>query len=508
MAYLLGIDLGTSGLKTVLFDENGAEIASASAEYPLYVPAGGMAEQDAEDWWRAACDTVRETVARAGIAPESIAGVGLSGQMHGVVPLGADAKPLRRAIIWCDQRSGAQCEEMTALVGRDRLVAITANPAITGFSASKILWLRENEPETFEKIRHILLPKDYLRLRLTGEFATEVSDASGTQLLDVPHRCWSGELLAALELPREWFPDVYESPVISGRVSREAAALTGLAPGTPVAGGAGDQAAGAVGLGIVRPGLMSSTIGSSGVVFAHTGSPRIDARGRVHTFCHAVPGAWHVMGVTQAAGLSLRWFRDEFCAAERETAAALGCDPYILMDDEAARIAPGAEGVFYLPYMNGERTPHLDPDARAVFFGMNASHTRAHLLRAVMEGVVYSLRDSYEILGELGLSVDTVRVAGGGAKSGLWRQMQADMFGVPAARMNVAEAPALGAAVLAGVGAGIYASVPEACDHVVLPRDRVMPDPDAAAVYARHYPLYRALYEALREPYRTLASLS
>ncbi len=507
MAYLLGIDIGTSGTKTVLFTEEGTPVASATVEYPLYQPQNGWAEQEPEDWWNAVVSGIQQVLNQSGAAASSIAGIGLSGQMHGLVMLDGNGSVLRRSIIWCDQRTAAECEEITARVGADRLIAITANPALTGFTASKILWVRKHEPAVYEKCRHILLPKDYIRFKLTGEFATEVSDASGMQLLDIPNRCWSDAVLSALDIDKALLGKVYESPEITGKVSSSAAECTGLAAGTPVVGGAGDNAAAAVGTGTVRDGRAFTTIGTSGVVYAHSSKIAIDPKGRVHTFCCAVPGAWHVMGVTQGAGLSLKWFRDQFCAAEKQTAAGIGVDPYVLMDQQAAAVPIGANRLLYLPYLMGERTPHLDADARGVFFGLSAIHTRRDMLRAVMEGVTYSLKDCLTVFGEMQLSVQEMLACGGGGTSPLWRQMLADVYGCDVRTTISKEGPALGVALLAGVGAGLYGNVPEACDAVIRTNAPQSPNPDAAAQYAAYYRLYTQLYPALKNSFHALQAL-
>jgi xylulokinase len=503
--YLIGVDLGTSATKTVLFDLTGRTVASASREYPLFQPHTGWAEQDPEDWKIAVIETLREVVALSGVKPREVLAMGISGQMHGMVLLDKEGKVLRPSIIWCDQRTQAECDEMTAKVGRERLIEITANPALTGFTASKILWVKNHQPEIFEKTAHVLLPKDYARFVLTGEFATEVSDASGMQLLDVPGRCWSAEVCDKLGIPISWLPRVYESYEISGTLTPEMAEKTGLWAGMPVGGGAGDNAAGAVGTGVVDPGAAFSTIGTSGVVFAHTDAPRIDPSGRVHTFCHAVPGAWHVMGVLQAAGLSLRWLRDAFCAGEVAEAARLGVDPYEIMTREAAAAAPGCDGLLFLPYLMGERSPHLDPLARGVFFGLTARHTRRDCIRAVMEGVGYGLWDSLSVFREMGVEPVEIRAGGGGGRSRLWRQIQADMLGLPVVTANSKEGGALGVALLAGVGVGVWNSVPEACKAVITTSVPLLPDEETAAVYRRYYPIYRGLYPALKDSYVRLA---
>ena len=508
MAYLLGIDIGTSGTKTVLFDVNGTTIASDTQEYPLYQPRNGWAEQDPEDWWKATCVSTRNVIAQSGVTPRDIKGVGLSGQMHGLVLLDADDKVLRRSIIWCDQRSAQECEEITSLVGAKRLIEITANPALTGFTASKIKWVMNNEPEIYEKARKILLPKDYIRFCLTGEYATEVSDASGMQLLDVPNRRWSDEVLQKLGIDKDMLGKVYESQEVTGTVSKKAAELTGLAEGTIVVGGGGDQAAGAVGNGIVKPGVISSTIGTSGVVFAYTDKVSIDPKGRVHTFCHAVPNTWHIMGVTQGAGLSLQWFRNNFCHEEISVAGLLDVDPYYLIDKAAEKVAVGADGLIYLPYLMGERTPHLDPDCRGVFFGISAKHTKREFLRAVMEGVAYSLKNCLDIIKEMGIGINEVRASGGGGKSPLWRQIQADLFGTPICTVNSSEGPALGVALLAGVGAGIYKSVPEACDQTIRVVTHQDYNKDNHVAYQKFYSLYNDIYQSLKNDFKTLAKVN
>lgn len=507
MAFLLGIDIGTSGTKTVLFDESGNTVASALGEYPLYQPHIGWAEQDPEDWWKATYATIQAVLKKSGIAAGDIKGVGLSGQMHGAVLLDKNYQVLRKAIIWCDQRSTAECEQITSLIGRERLIEITANPALTGFTASKIMWVKNHEPQIFEKVAKILLPKDYIRFKLTGEFATEVSDASGMQLMDIPARKWSGEVLSKLGIHRSQLGEMYESQEVSGKVHCEAAGLTGLKEGTPVVGGGGDQAAGAIGNGIVKPGVISSTIGTSGVVFAYSQNVSIDPKGRVHTFCHAVPNTWHIMGVTQGAGLSLKWFRDNFCMEEKRVADLMGIDPYVLMDQEAEKVPAGCSGLLYMPYLMGERTPHLDANAKGVFFGLSAKHEKQDMLRSVMEGVVYSLKDCLEIIKEMGVDISEVRASGGGGKSKLWRKMQADVFGTDITTINSSEGPALGVALLAGVGTGVYGSVAEACDATIKVKSRQEPDMALNARYSKFHTLYQRLYDSLKQDFKDLASL-
>ena len=507
MKYLLGIDLGTSGTKTVLFDQNGNGICSATEEYPMYTPQNGWAEQDPNDWYNAAVATIRTVLSRSGVSKDDVAALGISGQMHGLVMLDEKNEVIRNSIIWCDQRTAKECEEITEKVGYDNLIRITANPALPGFTLSKLVWVRNHEPENYAKCKHVLLPKDYVRFMLTGDYATEVSDASGMQMLDVPNRCWSKELLGMLDIDISLLPKVYESPEVTGHISARAAELTGLSEKTLVVGGAGDNAAAAVGTGVVEDGKAFTTIGTSGVVFAHTDKLAIDPKGRVHTFCCAVPGAWHVMGVTQAAGLSLKWFRDNFCAAERTTAEAMGVDVYELTNQEAARSPIGANKLIYAPYLQGERTPHLDSNCRGIFFGLSAMHQRRDLLRAVMEGVTFSLNDCLQVLDGMGVAPETMLACGGGGKSPLWRQMLADVMNCPVATTVNTEGPALGVAILAGVGAGLYPSVPEACRAMIKVNQAQDPIAENVPQYAKVYEVYKKLYLANKDLFKDLAAL-
>jgi xylulokinase len=505
---LLGIDIGTSGTKTLLIDEQGRALASAMAEYPLSTPRPGWAEQQPEDWWRATVATIREVLAKSGRSGRDIGGIGLSGQMHGSVFLGRDNRVLRPALLWCDQRTAAQCAWITERVGAERVVELTANPVLTGFTAPKVIWVRQNEPEVYRQITKVLLPKDYVRFQLTGEYHTEVSDASGTSFFHVRERRWADELLDRIEVPREWMPEVHESPVASARVSAAAAEATGLAPGTPIVGGGGDQAAGAVGNGIVEAGIVSSTVGTSGVVFAFAERPTVDPGLRVHTFCHAVPGTWHVMGVMLSAGGSLRWYRDALAHPEAAYARILGVDPYETITQAAAAAPAGCEGLIFLPYLTGERTPYPDPNARGVFFGLTLRHDKRHMARSVLEGVAYGLRDSFEILDAMGVPIQQVRASGGGARSPLWRQIQADVTGREHVTINVDEGPAFGVALLAGVGTGVWSSVAEACRATIRVVDRAAPNAETRATYDRFYPIYRALYAALKEPFAAVTTAS
>ena len=481
--------MGTGGTRAVVIDEAGRVVAAGDAPHaPFASPQTGWAEQEPEDWWRATCLAIRQAL--QGISAESIAGVGLTGQMHGAVMLDGESRVVRPALIWCDVRTEAQCRWLEAKLGRGRLIELTCNPPLPNFTLTKLLWTRQQEPESYARIRHVLCPKDYVRLRLTGEFAMDMHEASGTLMLDVARRRWSEEVLEAAEVPVAWLPRLYESPEICGRISAAGAAASGLKAGTPVVAGAGDQGAGAVGMGIVRPGMVSATIGTSGVVFAATDRPTLDPQGRLHTFCHAVPGQWHVMGVTQAAGLSLRWFRDNF--------GADGDEGYSSLLKEAAKAPAGSDGVLWTPYLLGERTPHLDPQARAALVGLTATHGRAHVIRAILEGVAFSLRDTLTIFAELRIPVAAMRLGGGGARGVLWRKIQAGVYGREVEILEAEEGAAFGAALLAGVGAGMWATVAAACDAAVRVADHVAPDKDDAAILEGQYRRYRRVYPALR----------
>ncbi len=494
---LLGIDVGTSGTRALIVDGDGKVIASGVEEHrPFASPQSGWAEQDPQDWWRACGIAVRRALKASGASADEIASVGFSGQMHGAVLLDAQGEVVRSALIWCDQRTDKQAKFLDESLGRENLIRLTCNPPLTNFTLTKLLWVREMEPEKWTRVRHIMLPKDYVRFRLTGEFVTDVTDASGTLLFDVARRKWSTEVLRRTGIDERILPSVHESPEVSARISAKGAEATGLKAGTPVVAGAGDQAAGAVGMGVVRAGAVSATIGTSGVVFAATDRPSLDPLGRLHTFCHAIPGRWHVMGVTQAAGLSLRWFRDRFGAGKDD-----GRDPYERLVAEASDSPACAEGVFWVPYLMGERTPHCDPNIRAALIGLSASHTRAHVIRAILEGVAFSLRDSLTIFREIHVPIEEIRLGGGGARSALWRQIQAETYGQEVQLLGAEEGAAYGAAILAGVGAGVWKSVDEACDTVVHVTQRIKPDARRAAQMEKGYQVYRRIYPALREIY-------
>ena len=491
---LLGIDVGTGGTRALIIDERGKVIASASEEHQLFAsPKPGWAEQDPRDWWRACGIAVQEALKASGLNGSDIACVGFSGQMHGAVLLDANCEVIRPALIWCDQRTEKQAQHLSESISTERLIHLTCNPPLTNFTLTKFLWVRETEPENWKRVRYVMLPKDYVRFRLTGERAIDMADASGTLLLDVANRRWSDEVLTKTGIDKQLLPALFESPDVCGHVSSDGAKATGLKERTPVVAGAGDQAAGATGMGIVRPGAVSATIGTSGVVFAATDRPALDPLGRLHTFCHAIPGRWHVMGVTQAAGLSLRWFRDNFGAGADD-----GRDPYERITEEAAKAPAGVEGAFWVPYLMGERTPHCDPNARAALVGLSASHTRAYVIRAILEGVAFSLKDTFTIFSELKLPVECIRLGGGGARSKLWRQIQADVYGHEVEIVEAEEGAAYGAAILAGVGAKTWASVDQACESIVRVAQRMPVQPDAAALLKHNYHTYRRIYPALR----------
>ncbi len=502
MPLLLGIDIGTSGSKAVLITPEGSVTAEATTEYSMQVPRSGWAEQSPEDWWKATVASVRQVLSHA--SGDSVAGIGLTGQMHGLVLLDDAGKVLRPCIMWNDQRTAVQCAEIEQKVGRAKLIGLAGKPALTGFTAGKILWVREQEPEVYRRVRHVLLPKDYVRFRLTGTLAMDVADGSGTLLMDVGKRVWSDELLKLLDIPREWLPTLHESYEVVAEVSADAAAATGLRAGTPVVAGAGDQAAQSIGTGIAREGIVSVTIGTSGVVFAATNQCRFDPTGELHAYCHAVPDTWHLMGVTLSAGGSLRWFRDALCDAEKAEAARAGRDVYDIIAELASTAPVGSDGLLFLPYLTGERTPHADPDARGVFFGLSLRHTKAHMARAVLEGVTFSLRECLDLLCGLGQSCTRVRVSGGGSRSAFWRQMMADVFGTEIVEVNVTQGAAYGAALLAGVGTGVYTDAEQACERTVHETGSTKPGPNAGA-YVDAYERYRDLYPALVPEFKRAA---
>jgi len=484
---ILGIDIGTGGTRAVLIDETAAVLATETAEHPPFsTPAVGWAEQDPDDWWKAGVLVIRKILKR--FPADSIGAIGLTGQMHGSVLLDKADKPLRSALLWCDQRTEKQCDEITRTIGTDRLIELVSNPAITGFTLPKLLWVRENEPTIWKMVASILLPKDYVRLKLSGDGTIDVTDASGTLLFDVRNRKWSQEMLEAFKIDAQLLPKVFESVEITGTVSRSAASETGLRKGTPIVAGAGDNAAGAIGMGVTKPGTVSCTIGTSGVVFGVTEEPRFDARGRIHTMCHAIAGRWHNTGVTLAAGLSLKWFRQNFG----------GGKDYDELNREAEAVPAGAGGLIWLPYLMGERSPHLDPNAHAAFVGLTARHSSAHLTRAVLEGVAFSLRDSLEIFKANGATVESIRLGGGGARSPLWCQIQADVYGQDVVTLKADEGAAFGSALIAGVGIGFWKTVDEACETTVRVAETFASNLGNFTVYDQQFEKYRQLYPLLR----------
>jgi xylulokinase len=499
LPYLIGLDVSTTATKALLIDADGNVIAVASSEYAFETPRPLWAEQDPALWWDGAVQSIWRVLADSGTNPADIAAVGLTGQMHGLVLLDAGGQLLRPAILWNDQRTGAQCDEIRLRLGRGPFIQITGNDALAGFTAPKILWVREHEPEVFARARHILLPKDYVRYRLSGEYAMDKADGSGTVLMDLRQRAWSNTVLEALEIPPEWLPPLFEGPEITGRISAAAAEATGLKAGTPIVAGGGDQAAQAVGVGAVQQGVVALTLGTSGVIFASTNDPFIEPEGRLHAFCHALPGRWHLMGVMLSAAGSLRWHRDTF-------APGMAYDALLA---PAEAVSAGSEGLLFLPYLTGERTPYPDPLARGAFVGLTVRHTLPHLTRSVLEGVAFGLRDSFELMRQAGLAnVRQVRVSGGGARSPLWRQILADVLQVELVTVNTTEGAAFGAALLAGVGAGLWPEVAAACVACVAVTGQVAPNREPSEHYQALYTQYRALYPALKPTFAGLAGLA
>ncbi|HTW95972.1 MAG TPA: xylulokinase [Tepidisphaeraceae bacterium] len=509
MAFLLGIDIGTSGSKALVCDDTGGVLATAMVEHPLRSPKPGWSEQNPDDWWTSAASATRAVMKKAKAKATDIAAIGLSGQMHGSVFLGDGPKPLRPAILWNDQRTAEQCAQIeSAAGGRAALIELVANPALTGFTAPKILWVRQHEPRVFGKTRHILLPKDYIRYLLTGEYATEVSDASGTLLLDVAARTWSAKLLQLLQIDPALLPRLHESPEITGRLTPQAAEHFGLKAGIPVVGGGGDQAAGAVGNGIVSPGIISATLGTSGVMFAHSDHPTRDPQGRVHTMCHAVPGKWCIFGCMLSAGGSFQWLRNTLGQAEIAAAKKRKVDPYELLIAEAQTAPPGCEGLFFLPYLTGERCPYPDPTARGAWIGLTQRTSRAMLIRSLLEGVTFGMRDALDILRQMSISIAEIRASGGGARSSFWRQLQAEIYAAPITQTHAVEGPAYGAALLAAVGAGVFSSVEEACLASIRRTSKIKPKPAAVARYARLHAEFCKLYPALKDRFADMAELT
>jgi xylulokinase len=512
MAIYLGIDVGTSATKALLCDDKGTVLATASAEHPIHTPKPGWSEQDPRDWWTSSLAALGAACRKAKVKASQIDAIGLSGQMHGSVFVDEAGKSLRRALLWNDQRTASQCQEIEERAGgRQALIGLVNNVALTGFTAPKILWVREHDPKTYEKTFKVLLPKDYIRLRLTGEFASEVSDASGTLLLDVKKRTWSADLLSKLQIDADLMPRLHESVDITGTVTRAAAKETGLREGIPVVGGAGDQPAGAVGNGIVRSGIVSATFGTSGVVFAHSDQPVPNPEGVLQSFCHAVPGKWCVFGCMLSAGGSLQHVRNMLFADRVVALYKAKKDPgdlYPQMLAEAAQASPGCEGLLFLPYLTGERCPHADPTARGGWIGLTVRHSRSDLLRSVVEGITFGMRDQVELFRQLGTQITQIRAGGGGAHSDFWRQMQADMFKAPVVTINTQEGAAYGVALLAATAAGAFESVEQACSRAIRITTTAKPRKSAAVVYDQLYPMYRDLYRSLKDDFCRMSALA
>jgi len=508
MRFLLGLDVGTTSTRTVIIDENSKLIASSTSNYKLITPKPGWAEQNPDDWWIASVKTIKDVIKKSNVSPEDINCIGLSGQMHGSVFLDSIGNVIRPAILWCDQRTYKQCENIYKIFGYDGFIKLSYNRALPGFTAPKILWLKENEPENYKKVSKILLPKDYIRYMLSNTYATEVSDASGTILMDIPSRNWSNEILNGLHIKRSLLPEVFESDIISSKVSKEASNLTGLIEGTPIVGGGSDNAAGAVSSGIIRSGLISDSIGTSGVVFAHMDRPLYDSQGRVHSFCHAVPGKWHLTGVTLSAAGSLRWYFDEFGPSKEIIKNFPDIKGYDLLDKQAERVPAGSDGLIFLPYLSGERTPYADPDARGVFFGISYLHGPDHFVRSIMEGVAFSQLDCLTLMRDLNINSDKIILFGGGAKSSTWRQIIADILNLKVVTLNVEEGPAYGAAIIAGEGCGIYSSIKEGVDKIINEDKENNPIAENVEKYKKLYAIYKLLYKDLKDNFKKLSSLS
>jgi xylulokinase len=505
---LIGLDIGTTGVKGLIADLDGRVQATHTEEYPLLTPHPGWAEQEPEAWWDATRKVCQQILGKSGIAPKSILGIGLSGQMHGSVFLDDAGKPVRPCLLWCDGRTGQECRDIIEHFGQDRLNKLTCNTALAGFTLPKVLWLKKNEPENFKKTRQILLPKDYIRYRLTGKYAAEVSDAAGSLMFDVACRKWSSELLDELGIPTEWLPECFESSNVVSQITAEAAEATGLAADTPVVGGGADNTCGAIGTGVIREGQVLASLGTSGVVFSPSTQVRFDPKQRIHFFCHSVPGLWYLMGCMLSAGNSFRWFRDQLGQQEVEKAAKSGVDPYQLITEQAEQTPLGSEGLLFQPYLMGERSPHGDPDARGAFIGLTSRHTKGHLARAVIEGVTFGMADMLEIMRELGVPADSVRATGGGAKSPFWRQVLADILGASVETLESDEGPALGAALIAGVGVGRYRDFEEATERAVRTTGRIEPIEENRKKYREYFEVYRSLYPALKASFHQLSELA
>lgn len=507
MKYILGIDLGTSGTKTVLFDEHGKNVASSTVLYDLIQPQNGWAEQDPHDWWNAAVTTINEVIKKSNVSVKDIKGVGISGQMHGLVMVDEKGEVLHNAILWCDGRTTKECAYITEKVGKERLMEITANPALTGFTAGKILWIRNNKPDVYKKCHKILLPKDYVRYKLTGLFGAEVSDASGTNLFDIKARTWSDEILDTLEIDKKFFPPCNESVDVAGNVSEEAAKATGLSTDTIVCYGGADNASAGIGTGVVKKGLAFTTIGSSGVIFAHSDEVQIDIKGRVHTFCSAVPNSYTVMSCTLSAGMALKWFRDNFCSSEVEVASLINCDSYEFINAGIKDIPIGALNLIFLPYLLGERSPILDEKARGVLFGLSTIHSKYHVARAIMEGVMYSQKHCLDVINGMGINPEKMYACGGGAKSLVWREMMSDVYNTPVIINESEEGPALGVAILASVACGIYKDIETACDKLIKPKEVQQPNVDKNKQYLKFYELYKELYPNFSDSFKKLSEM-
>ncbi len=505
--YLLGIDIGTSGTRTLIIDEEGNIISSAIKEYPLYTPKPGWAEQDPMDWYEASIYTIKEALQKKDIKGSKIKSIGLSGQMHGSVFLDSANDVIRPALLWNDQRTEPQCKEIYDIFGYDNFIRLSYNKALPGFTAPKILWFRENEPESYKKLKKILLPKDFVRFMISGTYATEVSDAAGMLLMNIKERTWSSEILDGLKIKRNLLADIFESYEISSRLDAKTAKLTGLVEGTPIAGGGGDNAAGNVGSGIIKQGIISDSIGTSGVVFAHSDSPVYDPEGRLHSFCHAVPGKWHLMGVTLSAAGALKWYYDTYGPSRAIERKRPDLKKYKLLDAQAEQIPPGSEGLIFLPYLSGERTPYADSFARGVFFGISYIHNQNHFVRSIMEGVSFSQLDCLNIMRDLGINSENIVLIGGGSRSQVWKEMICDVFQVPIATLKNEEGPAFGAALLAGVGCGLYSSVEEAVRKSVKTTAVLQPDKKKKDIYKKTYKLYKSLYRSLKDDFKMLYDL-